>query len=228
MLERYTKIKGHFPREMVLLQGMGCRWRRCTFCDYHEDVSGDPFEVNRPILEQITGEFGVLDVINSGSCLELDEQTLLLLAQVVRDRKIRTLWFEAHYMYRFRLAEFAARFPSVEVKFRCGVESFDPTLRAKWNKGIPAEVTPEEIARWFCGVCLLCCTQGETRERIERDIAIAREKFEYASVNLFCNNHTAVRRDEELATWFLRDLYPQLKEDPRLEILLNNTDLGVG
>lgn len=227
-MERYTQIKGRFPREMVLLQGTGCRWHRCTFCDYHEDTSGDPYAVNRPILEQVTGECGALDVINSGSCLELDERTLALLQQIVHDRGIKTLWFEAHYMYRYRLAEFAARFPMAEVKFRCGVETFDAELRARWNKGIPPQVTPDEIARWFQGVCLLCCTEGETRERIERDIAIAREKFEYASVNLFCNNHTPLRRDEELAAWFIRNLYPQLKEDPRLEILLNNTDFGVG
>lgn len=227
-MERYSKIERGYRREMLLLQGQGCRWRRCAFCDYHEDRSSDPFAVNRPLLERVTGEFGILDVINSGSCLELDEESLSLLTEVVRDRKIETLWFEAHYMYRHHLADFAARFPSAEVKFRCGVESFDPGLRERWNKGIPREVTPDEIARWFQGVCLLCCTQGETRERIERDVAIAREKFEYASVNLFCNNHTAIRRDEELARWFRDELYPQIKEDPRLEILLDNTDLGVG
>ena len=49
------------PREFVLLQGTGCRWRRCEFCDYHSDVSDDPFEVNRQVLEQVTGEYGVLD-----------------------------------------------------------------------------------------------------------------------------------------------------------------------
>ena len=66
------------PREFVLLQGTGCRWRKCSFCDYHEDVSPVPYEVNRLVLEQVTGQYGVLDVINSGSAMELDEETLSL------------------------------------------------------------------------------------------------------------------------------------------------------
>ena len=75
-MERYSVINEKFPREFVLLQGTGCRWGKCTFCDYHSDTSEDPFLVNRPVLEQVTGCHGVLDVINSGSCLELDRQTV--------------------------------------------------------------------------------------------------------------------------------------------------------
>ena len=109
MLERYTKIKGHFPREMGLLQGMGCRWHRCTFCDYHTDTNENPYATNAPVLELVTGEMGVLDIINSGSGIELDEQTLDHIARVVKEKQIHTLWFEMHYMYRHRLADFAAR-----------------------------------------------------------------------------------------------------------------------
>ena len=46
-MERYALIHKVLPREFVLLQGTGCRWKRCTFCDYHGDVSDDPFAVNR-------------------------------------------------------------------------------------------------------------------------------------------------------------------------------------
>ena len=60
------------------------------------------------------------------------------------------------------------------------------------------------------------------------DIALARQYFEYASLNLFCNNSTSVRRDEELARWVVEELYPQICDDERLEILIENTDLGVG
>ncbi|MBQ8606983.1 MAG: hypothetical protein IJ417_02160, partial [Bacteroidaceae bacterium] len=83
-MERYSLIHTKFPREFVLLQGTGCRWKQCTFCDYHTDVSSHPYEVNRPILEKVTGVYGVLDVINSGSALELDEETLCLIAEVVQ------------------------------------------------------------------------------------------------------------------------------------------------
>lgn len=227
-VDRYAVIHTKLPREFVLLQGTGCRWRQCTFCDYHEDVSEHPFEVNRVVLQQVTGVYGVLDVINSGSAYELDEDTLLLIQEVVKEKRIHTLWFEMHYMYRYRLAEFAKRFPGVDVKFRCGVETFDPMLRSSWKKGIPSEVTPQEIARYFQGVCLLCGTVGENREHIPKDIELAKANFEYFSVNVFCNNHSKIRRDEAWVEWFVAEVYPSIKDDERIEVLLGNTDLGVG
>ena len=227
-MDRYALIHTKMPREFVLLQGTGCRWRKCTFCDYHEDVSEHPFSVNEPVLRQVTGQYGVLDVINSGSGMELDTDTLEMIKEVVREKKIHTLWFEAHYMYRKKLASFAEQFAPARVKFRCGVETFDAALREQWKKGIPASVTPEDIARYFQGVCLLCCTQGESKEHIIRDIEIARKHFEYFSVNVFCNNSTPLRQDKELATWFAREVYPCIKDEEGIEVLMENTDLGVG
>lgn len=227
-MDRYALIRTKMPREFVLLQGTGCRWRKCTFCDYHEDVSECPFEVNKPVLRRVTGQYGVLDVINSGSAMELDADTIALIKEVVREKKIHTLWFEAHYMYRKKLASFAEQFAPVKVKFRCGVETFDPELRDAWKKGIPSSVSAQDIARYFQGICLLCCTQGETKEHILKDIELARQHFEYFSVNVFCNNHTEVKQDKELAAWFAQEIYPAIKEDTRIEILMENTDLGVG
>ena len=227
-MDRYALIRTKMPREFVLLQGTGCRWRKCTFCDYHEDVSECPFEVNKPVLRQVTGQYGVLDIINSGSAMELDADTIALIKEVVREKNIHTLWFEAHYMYRKKLASFAEQFAPVKVKFRCGVETFDPALRDAWKKGIPSSVSAQDIARYFQGICLLCCTQGETKEHILKDIELARQHFEYFSVNVFCNNHTEVKQDKELATWFAQEVYPTIKEDTRIEILMENTDLGVG
>lgn len=247
-MERYSVIHDKFSREFVLLQGIGCRWGRCAFCDYHTDVSDNSFEINRKVLEQVTGQYGVLDIINSGSCFELDDQTIALIQRIVVEKKIHTLWFEAHWMYRHRLEEFRLKItdnrlqvtdltPSLfedaarcvpTIKFRCGIETFDPDLRTKWNKGVPANVTAEDVAKYFQGVCLLCCTEGEMRERIVRDIQLAEQYFEYFSVNVFCNNTTSIKRDTALVEWFIHDLYPTIKENPHLEILLDNTDLGVG
>lgn len=227
-MERYAVIHTRMPREFVLLQGTGCRWRKCTFCDYHEDVSADPYLVNEPVLRQVTGQYGVLDVINSGSAMELDEQTLALIQEVVKEKQIHTLWFEAHYMYRKKLADFARRFAPVQVKFRCGVETFDAELRERWKKGVPASVKPEDIARYFQGVCLLCGTQGERREHVIEDIEIAKRHFEYFSVNVFCNNSTAEKQDQEFVRWFAKEVYPTLQDDERIEVLMENTDLGVG
>ena len=227
-MERYSLIRSVLPREFVLLQGTGCRWKRCTFCDYHGDVSDDPFAVNREVLAQVQGVYGVLDIINSGSAMELDSQTIEEIQRIVELRHIHTIWFEAHYMYRHQLAQFAEQFPGVTVKFRCGIESFDGRLRELWNKGVRTDVRAEEVAKYFQGVCLLCCTEGDTRERILQDIAWAEQYFEYASVNVFCENTTAVKRDNNLAKWFIKEVYPELKQSKKIEILINNTDLGVG
>ena len=227
-MDRYSLINTSMPREFVLLQGKGCRWHRCTFCNYHEDVSNSPFSINKPVLERVTGCHGVLDVINSGSAMELDCETIELIKEVVRERGIHTLWFEAHFMYRNRIASFASQFAPATVKFRCGIESFDPSMRMMWNKGIPQWVTPSDVARYFKGVCLLCCTVGDSRERILADIETARSSFEYFSINLFCNNGTVVERDEKLVEWFISEVYPLIKDEPGIEVLLNNTDLGVG
>ena len=227
-MERYALIHTVLPREFVLLQGTGCRWKRCTFCDYHGDLSDDPFAVNREVLAQVQGVYGVLDVINSGSAMELDPLTINMIKEVVKEKKIHTLWFEAHYMYKNQLSKFAEQFEGVEVKFRCGIESFDAALRSQWKKGVKDDVMTEDVAKYFQGVCLLCCTEGDSQERILRDIALANAYFEYASVNVFCDNSTAVKRDEELVKWFVDVVYPQLQQSDKIEVLVENTDLGVG
>lgn len=229
-MNRYSVIRGNFPREFLLLQGTGCRWGKCTFCDYHGDTSATPFSVNREVLEQVTGKYGVLDIINSGSAMELDPDTLAMIRQVAIGKGIHTLWFEVHYMYRHRLAAFARQFHPLTVKFRCGVETFSPTLRANWHKGIPPHVTPEDIARHFQGLCLLCCTDtpGDTRERLLRDIDLAERHFEYYSINVFCPNTTALRRNDDMLRWFMAEVYPTLQKSSKAEILIDNTDLGVG
>jgi hypothetical protein len=160
--------------------------------------------------------------------MELDEQTIEEIKRVVREKNIHTIWFEAHYMYRHKLAKFAEQFEGVKLKFRCGIESFDSALREQWNKGIAADVTAEDVAKYFQGVCLLCCTEGDSKERILRDIALAEQYFEYASVNVFCENTTQVQRDDDLAKWFVLEVYPELIQSKKIEILINNTDLGVG
>jgi len=36
-MERYSIIEDKNPREIVLLRGRDCAYRRCTFCDYYSD-----------------------------------------------------------------------------------------------------------------------------------------------------------------------------------------------
>ena len=87
-MDRYSLIHTKMPREFVLLQGMGCKWKKCTFCDYHEDVGENPFEVNEPVLRQVTGEYGVLDA-NSFS----PDFLLSVSISVYRNSLIWTIFF---------------------------------------------------------------------------------------------------------------------------------------
>lgn len=227
-LTRYARIEGNFSREFLLLQGNGCAWKQCTFCDYHLDISENPYNINKENLLKVTGEFGVLDIINSGSAMELDEKSIEHLQKIVLEKNIQELWFEAHYKYRDKLAAFAKLFPRSLVKFRCGVETFNPILWKKWKKGIRESTKAQDIARFFQGVCLLICVEGQTKEEILQDIMLAKNFFEYVSINIFCENSTKTRRDSNLASWFLHEIFPQIKYEAKFEILIDNKDLGVG
>ena len=71
-MERYSRITDKNRREIVLLRAFPCAWGKCTFCDYIEDNGKDETELvcqNREVLTEITGEFGVLEVINSEAAL---------------------------------------------------------------------------------------------------------------------------------------------------------------
>ena len=88
-MQRYSLIHEKMPREFVLLQSKGCKWGKCTFCDYHLDRNSSPFETNRLVLSKVTGVYGVLDVINSGSAIELDSQTIDLINKVVEENNYK-------------------------------------------------------------------------------------------------------------------------------------------
>ena len=82
---RISVIPDKNPREMVMLRGCGCKWKKCRFCDYHMDASPDAqanFELNRSVLDLVTGQYGCLEVINSGSFPELDEATMNYIEKV--------------------------------------------------------------------------------------------------------------------------------------------------
>lgn len=227
-LARYSLIDTHMKREFLLLQGKGCAWGKCTFCDYFTDVSNDPFEVNKPVIDRITGVYGVVDVINSGSVFELDQKTMAYLRDKLKEKGVKTLWCESHWLYRNRLEEIRSFFEGITVKFRIGAETFDPGMRKAWKKGIADSVTAEEMGKYFDGACLLVCVEGQTKEQIIRDIELAKANFEYFNVNVFVENSTPHKRDSELAEWFAEEIAPTLERYENIEVLLNNTDLGVG
>lgn len=227
--ERYSRITGKNEREICLLRGFPCRWGRCAFCDYIEDNGRDEAamaEQNRRVLAQVTGETGVLEVINSGSCFELPETTLEDIRGLVREKGIGKLFFESHWMYRRRLEEMRRRM-GVPIVFKVGVETFDRGFRQKvLNKNMEFE-SPQQVAEYFDSPCLMVGIQGQTKEMIAYDIECLKKYFKLGTVNVYNNNTTPIKRDEELVRWFM-DAYSWLLEDPSVEVLYEITDFGVG
>ena len=227
--ERYSQITGKNRREICLLRGFPCAWGKCAFCDYIEDNGRDGAAMaalNRQVLQKVTGAFGVLEVINSGSCFELPQETLEDIRSLLTEKDIRRLFFEAHWMYRNRLEEMRRRMPA-ELVFKIGVETFDRDFRERvLNKHADFE-GPEEVARYFDSPCLMVGIQGQTRDMIARDIDHLKKYFKLGTVNVYNNNTTPIRRDEELVRWFMEE-YRWLLEAPAVEVLYEITDFGVG
>jgi hypothetical protein len=227
--ERYSKITNKNQREICLLQAFPCAWGKCSFCDYIDDNSRDRasmVKLNSEVLKHVTGEFGVLEVINSGSCFELPEETLEEIIQVIKDKKIQRLFFESHWIYRKHIAAMRERMP-VPITFKIGVETFDYDFRQNvLNKNADFH-SPEEVAQYFDSPCLMVGVQGQTKEMIAKDIEILKKYFRLGTVNVYNNNTTPIKRDDELVRWFMKE-YRWLLDDPAVEVLYEITDFGVG
>ncbi len=232
-MERYNKITNKNPREIVLLKGRPCAWGKCRFCDYIEDNSRDVQEMNalnQEVLSHVTGELGVLEVINSGSFTELDKQTCNYILRVCKEQNICLIHFECHWLYREQIQNLRQEFTNigVEVKIKIGVETFDHDFRENvLHKGI-GEANPMHIAAPFDEVCLLFGLGGQTSRSMERDIQTGLAYFERVCVNVMVENSTPVKPNREVIRIFLQEIYPKYIENPRVDILINNTDFGVG
>lgn len=232
-LTRYSNITQKNKREIVMLRGSGCRWRRCTFCDYHLDCSPDEdsnFALNREVLRQVTGKYGKLEVINSGSFIELDTKTLRRILETCIEKKITEIHFECHWMYRNSVAALRESFQSqgIEVKVKIGVETFDEQYREQiLQKGI-AKASPSEIAACFDEVCLLFGLEGQTEASMRYDIETGLANFERVCINIMVENTTNIKPRPPVIAIFMQKLYPLYRDNPRVDILLENTDFGVG
>ncbi len=230
-MNRYSIITAKRPREIVLLRGRGCGYRKCSFCDYHLDASPDEaenFALNTAVLDRVTGKYSELEVINSGSVFELDEGTLERIGLLCREKGIGVLHFESHWLYRGRIPALRERFAPVTLKMKLGLETFDYNFRESvLRKGI-GETDPAAIARDFDEANLLFGVAGQTEKTMERDMELALEHFERVCVNVMCPNSTAVKPDSRVIGVFRHRIYPRYIDDSRVDILMNNTDFGVG
>ncbi|MDE6869405.1 MAG: radical SAM protein [Clostridia bacterium] len=230
-MQRYSVIDNKRSREIVLLRGRGCVYKKCTFCDYYLDSCQDEganFGINKETLDKVSGIYGDLEIINSGSVFELDDATLEYIQKTCREKGIKTLHFEAHYLYRSRIPQLRERFKDFCLKLKLGLETFDYHLREDvLCKGI-AEQDPQKISSGFDEVNLLFGLSGQSVESMQRDMQLALEKFERVCVNIMCDNTTAVKPDKNVIGEFMKFIYPQYIDNVRVDILVNNTDFGVG
>lgn len=213
------------------MRSSGCVYKKCTFCDYYTDSSKnnrENFILNRQVLSEVTGEYGDLEVINSGSVFELDINTLSLIKRVCHERNISVIHFEAHYLYKDKIPDLRRDFSDFQLKMKLGLETFDYALREGiLKKGIPV-IEPEIISENFDEANFLFGITGQTVQSMENDIRLGLNYFERICLNLMCKNTSSVLPDKDVIKAFMNELYPVYKDNPRIDILINNTDFGVG
>ena len=230
-MQRYSKITNvhRYKREIVLLKSRPCAYGKCTFCDYILDNSTNIDEINSinmEVLANITGEFGILEVINSGNIFEIPQATKNEIKRIVKEKNIKLLFVEAHWMYKDHLHKIKNLF-ECPVFIKTGLESFDYNFRENiLNKGFYHE-SVEQLAKMYDSVCLLIGVEGQTKEVVKNDIEIAKKYFNHTTLNLYVDNTTPIKADKNLRDWFIKE-YKYLENDPQFEILYNIEDFGVG
>ena len=225
-MNRYSVLHN---REIVLLKSKPCFWGQCSFCDYIEDNAVNIEEINSlnvAVLKKITGEKGALEVINSGSCFELPHETLMAVKEVVTAGHIKKLYLESHWHYRHRLKEIRSFF-GIPVIFKIGIETFDNDFRNNHLNKNAYFKDAAEVKKYFDSVCLMVGIKGQTKEMISKDIALLLQYFDYGTINIFTENTTPIQRDDALISWFIKE-YEHLKHKPGIDVLIENTDFGVG
>ena len=228
-MDRYNEIKNKNQREIVLLKGFPCIWGKCSFCDYTLDNDVNEEEMNKlnfEVLENVTGKYKVLEVINSASCFELPKKTLDKIKEVIKKQGIQKLFLESHWCYRNRLDEMREFF-GIEIIFKIGVESFDYNFRNDFLNKNAKFKTVEELKSYFDSPCMMVGIKGQTKEMIDKDIEIVLNNFKHATINVFVDNTSKIKRDNDLVRWF-KEKYAFLDENDYIEVLYNNTDFGVG
>ena len=61
-----------------------------------------------------------------------------------------------------------------------------------------------------------------------KDIRLGLQYFKRICSNLMVENTAPLKPDAEVIQIFMENLYPLYRDNPRVDILLNNTDFGVG
>lgn len=230
-MKRYSTIDKKIKREIVLLKARSCRWGKCRFCDYIDDNEkdlGKIDKINEKVLAKVTGKYGILEVIDSASFFELTDYSKNLIKDIADKKNIKIIFFEAHWMYRNRLDEIRNFYKNQKIIIKTGVESFDNDFRENFlNKGADFK-DYKEVLKYFDSACIMVGIKGQTKEMIDRDIEILENHFKHGTVNVFNNNKSPIKRDDDLVRYFLKKHHKRLINNPNIDYLYNITDFGVG
>ena len=69
---------------------------------------------------------------------------------------------------------------------------------------------------------------GQSKESMLRDIELGLKYFDRVCVNIMVENTKPIKPDYGVIEIFKREVYPLYKDNEQVDILLNNTDFGVG
>lgn len=115
-----------------------------------------------------------------------------------------------------------------DLKLKLGLETFNAKFRENvLHKDIP-ETNPAVIACHFDEANLLVGLPGQTLDSMEHDIELGLTHFERVCVNVMCPNTASLQPDPQVVQAFTEALLPRYQDDERIDILVQNTDFGVG
>lgn len=116
----------------------------------------------------------------------------------------------------------------IVLQVKGGVETFDADFREKiLNKGF-GYPTLSDLQEVFDIVNLLVGVEGQTIEQVEENIKIGMENFDRVCVNLYKEMDDIMPANEDLKRKFMQEVYPLYKDFENVDILVENTDFGVG
>lgn len=232
-MERYSILTEKNPREIVLLRGSGCKWKKCTFCDYHLDYNSsdeENFALNSKVLANVKGIYNKLEVINSGSFCDLDRKTMNLIIQTCKKCNINTLHFESHWIHHKEVPSLKQLFAEngINVVIKTGVETFDVDYRENIMKKGFGQATPEQISKYADEVCLLFGLDGQTEKSMLNDIETGLKFFNRVCINIMNDNSTPIKPNKDVINLFAKKIAPCYIDNDRVDILMENTEFGVG
>lgn len=224
-MKRYSRITNKYFREKVFLYAFPCVWEKCTICIYkdkNELKENTINKLNYEILNSVTGEFGVLEIINYGSCFEFPRETLKYIKEVIEKKGIKKLILKSQWNYKERLNEMKEYF-QIPIMFKIGIDTFDNEFRNNNLNKVHTFNDPKEVSKYFEAISFIVGMKGQTKAMVSKDISFILQYFKFASINILTGLQYKVEKDDSLIKWFVRE-YSILEEHPNIEVIYDESD----